>query len=82
MKTRTVTTVTNNEDYVRMRIFDGDLQVSEAAEELILLERAQHDSTRRRLNEEIDRRVKAETTLALINPERLKRLPDKEPQNG
>lgn len=36
--------ITNNEDYVRMRIYDGDLQVSEAARELINLERSQRDS--------------------------------------
>ena len=51
MKTKTVETITNNEDYVRMRIFDGDLQVSEAAQELIRLERTQHAETRRRLSE-------------------------------
>lgn len=62
-----MTTVTNNEDYVRMRIFDGDLQVSEAAEELIRIERAQHVATRRRLDEEIDRRVAAENKLLMID---------------
>jgi hypothetical protein len=49
MKTKLVDTVTNNEDYVRSRIFDGDLQISEAAAELLRLERSQHEATRREL---------------------------------
>jgi hypothetical protein len=49
MKTKLVDAVTNNEDYVRLRIFDGDLQISEAAAELLRLERSQHEATRREL---------------------------------
>lgn len=46
MKSRSVETITNNEDYVRLRIFDGDLQISEAGAELLRLEKAQHAQTR------------------------------------
>jgi hypothetical protein len=49
MKTRTVETVTSNEEYVRLRIFDGDLQIGEAGAELLRLERAQHEATRQQL---------------------------------
>jgi len=51
MKTKDVKTVTSNEDYVRLRIFDGDLQVSNAGAELLRIERAQHNETRRKLEE-------------------------------
>jgi len=55
MKSTTVDTVTSNETYVRMRVFDGDLQISEAGEELLRIERCQHEATRRRLREAQDR---------------------------
>lgn len=42
MKARLLDTITSNEEHVRMRIFDGDLQISEAAAELLRIERAQH----------------------------------------
>lgn len=58
-------TVASNEEYVRLRIFDGDLQVSEAAEELIRLERAQHAETRRMLAE-----ARAELAKALSDGSR------------
>lgn len=54
MKSTSVDTITGNDTYVRMRIFDGDLQVSEAADELIRLERSQHDDTKRRLAEALE----------------------------
>lgn len=53
MKSRAVQTITSNEEYVRMRIFDGDLPVSEAAAELLRIERAHHDATRFQLSEAI-----------------------------
>lgn len=49
MKSKTVETVTNNEDFVRMRIFDGELPQDAALSELLRLERAQHAETRRQL---------------------------------
>ena len=51
MKTRTVETVTTNEEHVRMRVFDGDLPADEATAELLRLERAQHAATWRQLQE-------------------------------
>jgi hypothetical protein len=51
-------TITNNEDYVRLRIYEGDLQVSEAAAELLRLARAQHAAECRRLNEHITGLIK------------------------
>lgn len=47
MKTKLVDTVTTNEDHVRMRIFDGDLQISEAAAELLRVEKSQRAAERR-----------------------------------
>ncbi len=44
-------TVTSNEEYVRLRIFDGELPISEAGAELLRIERAQHEATRARLRE-------------------------------
>lgn len=41
-------TITSNEDHVRLKIYEGDLQLSEAAEELLRIEKAQHDAERRR----------------------------------
>jgi hypothetical protein len=47
-------TITNNEDYVRLRIYEGGLQVSEAAAELLRLERCQAQERERFLKERID----------------------------
>lgn len=47
MKTKLVDTVTTNEDHVRLRIFDGDLQISEAAAELLRVEKSQRAADRR-----------------------------------
>lgn len=62
MKTRTVETITSNEEHLRLRIFDGDLQVSAAGAEMLLLlqgqydaERAAHAKTRTELLEALDR---------------------------
>jgi hypothetical protein len=44
MKTKLVDTIANNEEDVRLRIFDGDLDVSEACAELIRMERARADA--------------------------------------
>lgn len=48
-----ILTVTNNEDYVRLRIFEGEIPLSEAGHELVRLateqlrhERLRHDETR------------------------------------
>ena len=41
MKSTSVETITSNEQYVRMRIFDGDLQISAASAELIRIAQAQ-----------------------------------------
>lgn len=41
MKSRTVDYITNNEDSVRMRIFDGDLPADEATVELLRTEKVQ-----------------------------------------
>jgi hypothetical protein len=49
MASKLVDTITSNEEYVRLRIFEGDLQISQAGEELLRTERAQHDATRREL---------------------------------
>lgn len=47
MKSRSVDSIAGNEDYVRLRIFDGDLQISEAGAELLRLEKAQHEAERK-----------------------------------
>lgn len=45
-------TIASNEEYVRLRIYEGDdLKVDDAAAELLRMERAQHAETRRRLEE-------------------------------
>jgi hypothetical protein len=51
VKSRLVDVITNNEDSVRMRIFAGEFPVDEATAELLRIERAQHDTTRRHLRE-------------------------------
>jgi hypothetical protein len=51
MKSRSVNTITNNEDSVRMRIFDGELPADEAIAELLRIERAQHEATLRLLRQ-------------------------------
>lgn len=45
MQTRSVDYITTNEEHVRMQIFDGDLQISEAAAALLQTEKAQHKSS-------------------------------------
>ncbi len=46
MKGAAVDSITSNEMHIRSRIFDGDLQISGAAEELLRIEKAQHEHTR------------------------------------
>lgn len=48
MKSTSVETITSNEQYVRMRIFDGDLQITDANAELIRLAQEQLASECRR----------------------------------
>jgi hypothetical protein len=55
MKSKEVTTVTSNEEFVRLRIYDGELPADAGMRELLRLERAQHEATRRRLAEANDR---------------------------
>lgn len=45
-----VSTITSNEQHVRMRIYDGALPADQAYQKLLELERAQHEATRRRLD--------------------------------
>ncbi len=66
MKTRTVDSITNNEDHVRLRIFDGDLMVDEAAAELIRIARAQADTELARSREWQSRAWEAERKLAAL----------------
>lgn len=61
MTFKEVTDITSNEDHVRLRIYNGDLQVSEAAQELIRLERSQAEEYRRKWMAEVKRGVQAET---------------------
>lgn len=56
MKSRTVETVTSNEGLVRLRIYDGEIPLDQAAEELLRLYREQvrhealrHDETRKEM---------------------------------
>lgn len=56
MKSRSVETVTSNEESVRLRIFDGDLAIDQAGAELLRIEKAQHAAECQR---------HAETRLAL-----------------
>ncbi len=51
MKTKDVDFITSNEQHVRMRIFDGSLALSEAGAELLRIEKAQHECTRRERDE-------------------------------
>ena len=44
MKTRLVDTVTSNEEYVRLRIYDGAVPLDEAGAELIAIYQAQTES--------------------------------------
>ena len=54
MKYTETTHITSNEQYVRLRIYEGDLQISEAAQELIRLERCQREAAERRLAEVLE----------------------------
>lgn len=67
MKSRAVETITSNEEYVRMLIFDGVLPLELAGHEWIRIERAQHDAERRRHDE-----TRAELETALREIARLK----------
>jgi hypothetical protein len=46
MKSKEVNTITNNGDSVRLRIFEGELPADEAYQELLRIEKVQHDATR------------------------------------
>ena len=41
MKTRNIDTITNNEDHIRLKIYDGDLNIDEAGQELLRLTKTQ-----------------------------------------
>lgn len=71
MKTKEVWTITNNVDAVRMRIYDGDLQISEAGQELLRIEKCQHLATSAQLRE-------AQGKVAYLS-QRLAGLKDKTP---
>ena len=51
MKTKQVNSITSNEGYVRMRIFDGEFPPDNALEELLRIEKEQHSVTRKKLSE-------------------------------
>jgi hypothetical protein len=63
MKSKAIDHVTSNEEYVRQRIFDGELPIDAAAAELLRLERAQNDALRRRLSD-LEARIRGEGTHA------------------
>lgn len=48
MKSRTVETITNNEEHVRLRIYDGDIPADEATAELLRIEKEQRRHERDR----------------------------------
>lgn len=52
---RKVETITSNEDQVRFEIFSGALPISEAAAELLRVEKCQHEAERRRHRDSVER---------------------------
>lgn len=52
MKTKLVDSIVSNEEHVRLRIFDGEFTPDEALSELLRIEKAQHESTRRIVSEQ------------------------------
>ncbi len=63
MKSKSVDTVTTNEEHVRLRIFDGDLPLDDAGHELIRIAQAQLDAERSRHNETIAELVRTQRLL-------------------
>jgi len=57
--------ITTNEEYVRLRIYEGDLPADEAMAELLRLERAQHTAERWRHDQTIAELAKARRELRL-----------------
>lgn len=55
MKSTSVDHITSNEQLVRMMIFDGDLPVDQAKDELLRIEREQHKAEVAALKSIIDR---------------------------
>lgn len=51
MQTKSVDTITSNEQHVRFLIYSGDLSIDEAAAELLRIERAQNDALRATVRE-------------------------------
>lgn len=49
MSHKEVDYITSNEQHVRSRIYDGKLEISDAADYLLSLEKSQHEATRRLL---------------------------------
>lgn len=58
MKTRTVETITSNEEHVRLAIFEGRLPLDKAGEELIDLYRRQAEAAENRLRDVLAERGK------------------------
>lgn len=78
MKSQTVEAISSNEELVRQRIFDGDLQVSEASQALLAAERKQNASLRARIQDlrdsflKRDARLRAERDAAIEGLEQLR----------
>lgn len=43
-------TIASNEEYVRLRIYEGDLEADQATKELLRLEKCQHEAARADFN--------------------------------
>lgn len=69
---RKIETITSNEDQVRFEIFSGALPISEAAAELLRVEKCQHEAERRRHRDSVERlsaeieRLRAERDALVI----------------
>lgn len=60
---REVDYITSNEDHVRSKIYDGSLQISEAAAELLRIEKAQHNATRHELSQAMQEKASLRARL-------------------
>ena len=62
--TKSVATITSNEEAVRLRIFDGDLPLDAAGAELLRIERAQHEVTRATVRDLVAELVRIKSAAA------------------
>lgn len=74
MTSKQEATITTNEDYVRMRVYDGELPASKATQKLLRMERSQRGAERKHYQRVIDSLLEINRALCDENDDLRDRL--------